>query len=164
MHFLNLPASLAQHYFVPNPVTGQGLSPKWDFTSSGRFAGNADAFIVGKGVGNLPSPDDASKDVAWLQVQNVQGKIADTVFRFDTVGGQPPSSVSLCFDGHMLTVRLTECALQCTSGQSADVSVNYVSKYSKFYLLVSLLKSTLFTYATSLLRRFPINWDFWKKD
>ena len=94
MHFLNPPASLAQHYFVPNPTTGQGLSPKWDFTSSGRFAGNADAYVVGKGVGTLSSPDDPSKDVAWLQVQNVQGKIADTVFRYDTVGGQPPSSVS----------------------------------------------------------------------
>ena len=94
VHFLNPPASLAQHYFVPNPTTGQGLSPKWDFTSSGRFAGNADAYVVGKGVGTLPSPDDPSKDVAWLQVQNVQGKIADTVFRYDTVGGQPPSSVS----------------------------------------------------------------------
>lgn len=91
---LNPPANLAQHYFVPNPTGGQGVSPKWDFTSSGKFAGNADAYTLGRGVGNLPSPDDPSTDVAWLQVQNVKGKIADTVFRFDTVGGQPPSSVS----------------------------------------------------------------------
>lgn len=98
MHFLDPPASLAQHYFVPNPTTGgQGLSPKWDFTSSGKFAGNADAFVVAKGVGSLPSPDDPSKDVAWLEVQAVQGEIADVVFRTDTVGGQPPSSVSFCF-------------------------------------------------------------------
>jgi len=109
VHFLNPPANLAQHYFVPNPATGQGVSPKWDFTSNGKFEGNTDAFIVAKGNGTLPSPDDPKKDVAWLEVLNVQGKVAAEVFRIDTVGGQPPSS--------------------CTYGKDSDISVNYVSKY-----------------------------------
>ncbi|KAI0729838.1 hypothetical protein C8Q72DRAFT_290317 [Fomitopsis betulina] len=101
--------NLGQHYFVTNPTTGSGVSPKWDFTSSGENKGNADAYVIGKGVGNLASPDDSTKDIAWLQVQNVEGSLADTVFRFDTVGGQPPSS--------------------CTPVQDPDVSVNYAAKY-----------------------------------
>ncbi|EPT02194.1 hypothetical protein FOMPIDRAFT_1059432 [Fomitopsis schrenkii] len=105
----NPPRNLGQHYFVTNPVTGQGVSPKWDFTSSGENKGDANAYVIGKGAGNLPSPDDSSKDVAWLKLQNVQGELADTIYRFGTVGGQPPSS--------------------CTPGQDADVSVNYVAKY-----------------------------------
>ena len=96
----NPPRNLGQHYFVTNPTTGQGVSPKWDFTASGENKGNVDAYVIGKGVGNLASPDDSSKDVAWLQVQNVEGKLADTVYRFDTVSGQPPSSVSAPFALH----------------------------------------------------------------
>ena len=94
LHLLNPPYVLNQHYFVPNPVTGEGLSPKWDFTSSGAFQGVKDAFIIAKGKASIPAPTDLKKDVAWLDVVNVDGKIADEVFRFDTVGGQPPSSVS----------------------------------------------------------------------
>ena len=95
----NPPRNLGQHYFVTNPVTGQGVSPKWDFTSSGENKGNPNAYVVGKGVGTLPSPNDPTTDVAWLEVQNVEGDLADTIFRYDTVNGQPPSSVSLphCF-------------------------------------------------------------------
>ena len=90
----HLPGVLGQHYFVTNPVTGSGVSPKWDFTSA-RFAGNADAFMVGQVNGSLASPDDASKDVTWLHVVNVEGDLADVSYRYDTVGGQPPISVSL---------------------------------------------------------------------
>lgn len=93
LHLLNPPEILAQHYFITNPTTGQGVSPKWDFTSSGKFQGNKDAFIVAKGKASLPAPTDPTKDVAWLDVVNVEGKIADEVFRFDTVGGQPPATV-----------------------------------------------------------------------
>ncbi|KAI0631046.1 hypothetical protein C8Q77DRAFT_179360 [Trametes polyzona] len=109
LHLVNPPEVLAQHYFITNPVTGQGLSPKWDFTSSGAFQGVPDAFVVAKGKGSIPAPTDPARDVAWLDVTAVQGDIASEVFRFDTVGGQPPSS--------------------CVSGKSADISVKYVSKY-----------------------------------
>ncbi len=89
----NPPEVLAQHYFISNPVTGSGLSPKWDFTSSGKFDGKESAFVVAKGQGSLPAPTDPTKDVTWLEVANVQGSAADIVFRTDTRGGQPPSSV-----------------------------------------------------------------------
>ena len=97
-HDINPPEILAQHYFVTNPTTGQGVSPKWDFTSSGnpRFVGNTDAFIVAKGKGSVAAPN-SSVNINWLDVVNIGGaaggEIADEVFRTDTVGGQPPSSV-----------------------------------------------------------------------
>ncbi|KAI0739097.1 hypothetical protein C8Q80DRAFT_1124487 [Daedaleopsis nitida] len=100
---------LGQHYFVTNPVTGTGISPKWDFTSA-KFKGNANAFFVGAVKANLPSPTDPTKNVAWLDVGKVQGALADEVFRYDTVGGQPPSS--------------------CTPGTA--LSVKYVSKYALY--------------------------------
>ncbi|KAK7681369.1 hypothetical protein QCA50_015460 [Cerrena zonata] len=112
LHMRNPPEILAQHYFITNPTTGQGLSPKWDFTSSGKFNGNSNAFFVGKGEGSLPSPNDPKQDINWLQVGNLQGKIADMVFRTDTRGGQPPSS--------------------CEFGKSPDISVKYVSYYFFF--------------------------------
>jgi len=108
-HIINNTDILAQHYFITNPQTGQGVSPKWDFTSSGKFAGNQDAFIVAKGKGTLPAPTNSTRDVNWLDVVNIEGKIADEVFRTDTRGGQPPSS--------------------CTFGQTKDISVKYVSYY-----------------------------------
>ena len=88
----HLPGVLGQHYFVPNPKTGVGLSPKWDFTSA-KLAGDADAFMIGAVNSSIPSPDAPASDVTWLHVVNVEGGLADTIFRFDTVGGQPPSSV-----------------------------------------------------------------------
>ncbi|KAI0739099.1 hypothetical protein C8Q80DRAFT_230337 [Daedaleopsis nitida] len=109
LHLLNPPEILSQHYFVPNPVTGQGLSPKWDFTSSGLLKGKNEAFVVAKGKGTIPAPTDPTKDVTWLDVVNVEGKVASEVFRFDTVGGQPPA--------------------KCTYGTDKDISVKYVSKY-----------------------------------
>ncbi|EJF59675.1 hypothetical protein DICSQDRAFT_64658 [Dichomitus squalens LYAD-421 SS1] len=109
LHFLNPPTILAQHFFQTNPVTGQGVSPVWDFRSNPRFKGNNDVFVLAKGKGSIPAPTDPKKDVAWLDVVNVQGKIADEVFRFDTVGGQPPAT--------------------CKYGYDKDISVKYVSKY-----------------------------------
>lgn len=112
MHVTNPPEVLAQHYFVTNPTTGQGVSPKWDFTSSGKFDGNSDAFIVAKGKATLPAPTNATTDVAWLDVVNVEGKIADEVFRTDTRGGQPPAT--------------------CEFNKTLSLSVKYVSFYYFF--------------------------------
>ena len=92
---LHAPNVLGQHFFQPNPITGQGVSPVWDFRSSSAFEGHEDAYILGKTTGSIPSPQDPSKDVTWIHVANVEGHIADDVFRFDTVGGQPPTSVSV---------------------------------------------------------------------
>ena len=104
-HVVNPPEILAQHYFVSNPTTGQGVSPKWDFASSGnpRFAGNSSAFIVAKGKGSVPAPN-STVNINWLDVVNIGGdaggQIADEVFRTDTVGGQPPSSVRILAFSH----------------------------------------------------------------
>ena len=97
---LNPPYTLGQHYFVKTP----GLSPKWDFTSSGKFAGNQDAYFIGAPVGNVPAPSNPAKSVAWLHIGHVDGELADEVFRYDTVGGQPPTSVRLCWKGWCVRV------------------------------------------------------------
>lgn len=117
LHGTNPPDVLAQHYFVPNPLTGTGVSPKWDFSSSGnaKFAGNPNATIVAKGQSSVPAPR-AQTDVNWLEVVNVGGAaggaIADVVIRSDTVGGQPPAT--------------------CEYGKTQDISVKYVSKYCEY--------------------------------
>jgi hypothetical protein len=77
------------HYFITNPVTGSGISPKWDFTHTK----GPDAFVVGARVGGLTAPT-GSKDIDWLQLSNVQGKLTQQIYRVDTRGGQPPTSVS----------------------------------------------------------------------
>ena len=84
---------LGQHYFVTNPVTGAGLSPKWDFTSASE-AGHADAFVVGAKTGDVPAPASPATNVDWLSLSNAQGALAQQIFRLQTHGGQPPASVS----------------------------------------------------------------------
>ncbi|KAJ7590835.1 hypothetical protein C8J56DRAFT_1003476 [Mycena floridula] len=104
------PEILGEHYFITNPVTGTGISPKWDFTSR-AFKSNPQAFVVAAKSGDIPAPTGA-KDVDWLSLTAMtgQGSLANQVFRTDTRGGQPPTS--------------------CTPG--AQVSVKYVAKYCKY--------------------------------
>lgn len=93
---LNPPFVLGQHYFIVNPVTGSGLSPKWDFTSASE-AGHPDAFVVGARTGDVPDPTDPQTNIDWLSLSAVPGlggDLADQVYRLQTHGGQPPSSVS----------------------------------------------------------------------
>ena len=40
-------------------------------------------------------PVDPPNNINWLRVGKVAGDIADEVYRIDTIGGQPPTSVSL---------------------------------------------------------------------
>lgn len=55
--------------------------------------------MVAGGAVNLKSPDDPTVDVDWLRLSALQfpgqGELAQTVFRVETAGGQPPSSVCL---------------------------------------------------------------------
>ena len=78
------------HYFINYDGT---LLPKFDFTSAGPTEGNPDAFVVGTKVVDVPAPDSA-RDVDWLELKAMSGKFADDVFRVETIGGQPPTSVS----------------------------------------------------------------------
>ncbi|ESK90731.1 malate dehydrogenase [Moniliophthora roreri MCA 2997] len=79
---------LGQHYFVTNPTTGTGISPKWDMTSA---LANPNAFIIGARSAGIPAPTGSS-DVDWLYLTNVQGELATEVYRTNTRGGQPPAS------------------------------------------------------------------------
>jgi len=105
--FIDPKVVLGQHYFITNPITGSGLSPKWDFTSASE-KGHPDAFAVGAKVGDLPAPTDPATNIDWLQLKVVQGDLATQIYRVETKGGQPPSS--------------------CTPG-SAEISVKYTSQY-----------------------------------
>jgi hypothetical protein len=85
---------LGRHYYVPNPNTTAGspaISPKWDFTSDAE-KGNVEAFVIGGKVGDLPAPT-GKNDVDWVQLKKVEGELANTVYRVETKGGQPPTSV-----------------------------------------------------------------------
>jgi hypothetical protein len=92
LSYVKNPIVLGEHYFVTNPVTGTGLSPRWDFTSH-AFKRNHNAFVVGNKVGDLAAPT-GSQDIDWLYLTAAQGKLANEVYRTDTRLGQPPASVS----------------------------------------------------------------------
>ncbi|KAJ7932188.1 hypothetical protein B0H13DRAFT_1593653 [Mycena leptocephala] len=103
---MGAPGLLGFHYFVPSP-TGS-ISPIWDFTSTGKFAGNSSAFVIGSKFGDIAAPTDSAKNVDWLELKNLQGSLASKIFRIDTVNGQPPTS--------------------CVAG-SANISIKYTAKY-----------------------------------
>jgi hypothetical protein len=86
------PIVLGQHYFIPNPTTGVGLSPKWDFTSA-AFAGNPNAYEVGAKAGDVPAPTGGN-DIDWLSLNGVEGELATQIFRVATKGGKASASVS----------------------------------------------------------------------
>ena len=93
LSYVKNPIVLGEHYFITNPITGTGLSPRWDFTSH-AFKGNPNAFVVGSKAGDLVAPT-GSQDIDWLYLKAVQGELANEVYRTDTRLGQPPASVSL---------------------------------------------------------------------
>lgn len=86
----------ADHYFVPNPA-GTGLSPVWDFRATKSFHGNRNAYILGASAKSVVAPVDPSDNINWLRIRKVSGEIADEVYRIDTIGGQPPTSVTFLF-------------------------------------------------------------------
>lgn len=91
---LKTSAVLGQHYFITNPITGTGLSPKWDFTSASQ-KGNPNAFIVAAKTGDVPAPSNPKTNVDWLSLGKAQGDLADQVYRIETRDGQPPATVRL---------------------------------------------------------------------
>jgi len=100
----NVPAfNLGPHYFIPNPTTGVGISPKWDYSQS---LGNPNAFVIGAKVGGIPAPNPS--DVDWLVLNGVQGNLATQIFRVETKGGKAPTS--------------------CVPG-SAPITVKYMAQY-----------------------------------
>jgi hypothetical protein len=96
------PLLLADHYFITNPITGTGISPKFAQSANG-----GSTYVTVAKAGNVPSPQ-GSANVDWLQLNSIDGTWAKSVFRVDTKAGQPPSS--------------------CTPGSSL-ISVDYAAKY-----------------------------------
>lgn len=95
----------ADHYFVPNPA-GTGLSPVWDFRGTKSFHDNQNAYILGASAKSVVSPADPSDNINWLRIRKVSGDAADEVYRIDTIGGQPPASVTFLF----LALAIMDCS------------------------------------------------------
>ena len=81
---------LGDHYFVEKNST---LTPVFDFTSTGQNKGDSNAIFFGKKTEDIASPD-GTDNVDWLELENVGGQLANTVYRVKTVAGQPPATVS----------------------------------------------------------------------
>lgn len=45
--------------------------------------------------GVLPSPDNSTADITWLQLTAVDGDLAKSVFRLQTAGGQPSGNCTV---------------------------------------------------------------------
>jgi Protein of unknown function (DUF3455) len=82
-----------QHYFANQNGTIEAV---WDMRS-GLFNGNPNAIVFAHKVQTANSPDGAS-NVAWVELKKDSGLLANTVYRLDTVQGQPPGSVSSSID------------------------------------------------------------------
>jgi hypothetical protein len=83
-----------QHYFVDQNST---LEAVWDLTSSGQFATNPGAIVFAHKVQTAPSPDGPN-NIPWVELKADSGQLADTIYRVNTVQGQPPGSVSSSVD------------------------------------------------------------------
>lgn len=92
LHIIEPSFVTGEHYYVQNPITHNGSVPTWDFTSH-LFEGNADAYVDATRSSGLSAPT-GSQDIDWVYLKQIQGKLADEVFRTDTRLGQPPSTVS----------------------------------------------------------------------
>jgi hypothetical protein len=79
-----------QHYFANQ---NGALAAVWDLTSSGPFSGNANAIVFAHKVQTADSPDGPD-NILWVELKKDSGGLADTVYRINTVKGQPPASVS----------------------------------------------------------------------
>jgi len=84
------PKKLGEHFFFKQEAGG--IAPIWDFRGDSA-PDQPDAFVVGSKVANLKAPT-GSQDVDWLQLKGVSGKLATSIYRTHTKGGQPPASVS----------------------------------------------------------------------
>jgi hypothetical protein len=80
------PLLIAEHYFITNPITGSGISPKFAQSANG-----GSTYVTVAKAGNVPSPQ-GSANIDWLQLKQIDGTWAQTVFRVDTKAGQPPAS------------------------------------------------------------------------
>ncbi|CAE6458922.1 unnamed protein product [Rhizoctonia solani] len=93
------PYVLGEHYFIPQDGA---IAPKFDFSESQGM--NDEAFVVGRQVGGIPSPE-GPENINWLQLERTSGQLAKYIFRVNTRGGQPPQSCDK--EGQNITVPYT---------------------------------------------------------
>ena len=79
--------SLGIHDFVD--FNGK-LSPEFDFTQT---TGDPNNFVIAAKSVDIPPPQSGNVD--WLELTNVDGGLANLIFRVETVAGVPPSTVSI---------------------------------------------------------------------
>jgi hypothetical protein len=79
-----------EHYFVN--LNG-ALSAVWDLRSDGKFTGNPGAVVYAHKINSVPSPDGPA-NVDWVELTRDSGDLANTIYRINTVAGQPASTVS----------------------------------------------------------------------
>ncbi|KZV95853.1 hypothetical protein EXIGLDRAFT_643804 [Exidia glandulosa HHB12029] len=93
---------LGEHYFLRN--ADASISPVFDFTN---VLNDTQKFVRARRTGGLTAPD-GKRNIDWLQLEKVDGELADTVLRIYTRAGQPPST--------------------CTQG-TPEITVPYASQY-----------------------------------
>ena len=117
---------LGYHYFI---IYNGTLRPDFDFTSTGANKGNQHAFVVAAKAVDVPAPNSVA-DIDWLELKALTGKLADAVYRVDTRGGQPPTSVSsLLYSIYSIDVTLLCSAPQDQVRSPSNMLQNTVSAY-----------------------------------
>lgn len=85
---------VGQHYFIDsaNNIGPSGsISPVWDF----RGTKGPQALVVANVTGDLLSPSISPPSVDWLELTALSGDLANYILRLYTVGGVPPTEVSI---------------------------------------------------------------------
>jgi hypothetical protein len=80
-----------QHYFS---MKNGNLEAVWDLTSSGPYKGNQDAIVFAHKIKTYSSPE-GPENIDWVELVKDSGELASTIYRINTVKGQPPPTVSL---------------------------------------------------------------------
>ncbi|KAJ2914554.1 hypothetical protein MD484_g5864, partial [Candolleomyces efflorescens] len=141
---------LGQHYFVPNPTTGQGLSPVWDFIPGLK---KPEAYVLAARTGGAPAPTNET-DIDWLSLKSVSGSLATEVYRTDTREGKPPASAQLrsvrvCVPAK--GPRETDLLLLYPQGQIPGFTQHIFPQESRSYLnLVATIGLCLFLFLVGL--------------
>lgn len=73
------------------------LIPVWNLTYIGSYADSSDTIIYAQEVNSAPS-SNGTYNVDWAEYKTSPGGWATTIYGVDTVGGQPPSTVSSSLD------------------------------------------------------------------
>jgi hypothetical protein len=108
---------IGQHYFVKQ---NGALEAVWDCTSSPTFQHNPDAIVFAHPIKTAPSPN--LNTIVWVELVGDSGGLAKSVYRIDTVEGEPPFIVSSSADW----------CLSCSINLNVILFIVYPRRYSKF--------------------------------